>query len=260
MTSVVHFENVSVVRDGKLILDDINWDVGPDERWVIIGPNGAGKTTLLLLAAAYEHPTDGALTILGEQLGEGDVFGLRPRLGFASTAMARQIPPTETVVNVVMTAAWAVTGRWNEHYESVDEERARRVLAEWKLDRLADRRFGTLSDGEQKRTMIARAVMTDPEILLLDEPAASLDLGSREELVRLLGEFATSPTAPVIIMVTHHVEEIPPGFTHALVIAEGRIQSAGPIGSTLDSDTLSSAFGIPITVSRFAGRFAARGD
>ncbi len=260
MTSVVQFENVSVVRDGKLILDDITWAVGPDERWVIIGPNGAGKTTLLLLAAAHEHPTEGALTILGEQLGEGDVFGLRPRLGFASTAMARQIPPTETVVNVVMTAAWAVTGRWNEQYESVDEERARRVLAEWKLDRLADRRFGTLSDGEQKRTMIARAVMTDPEILLLDEPAASLDLGSREELVRLLGEFAISPTAPVIIMVTHHVEEIPPGFTHALVIAEGRIQSAGPISSTLDSDTLSATFGIPITVSRFAGRFAARGD
>ena len=260
MTSVVQFENVSVVRDGKLILDDITWTVGPDERWVIIGPNGAGKTTLLLLAAAHDHPTEGVLTILGEQLGEGDVFGLRPRLGFASTAMARQIPPTETVVNVVMTAAWAVTGRWNEQYESVDEERARRVLAEWKLDRLADRRFGTLSDGEQKRTMIARAVMTDPEILLLDEPAASLDLGSREELVQLLGEFAISPTAPVIIMVTHHVEEIPPGFTHALVIAEGRIQSAGPISSTLDSDTLSATFGIPITVSRFAGRFAARGD
>ncbi len=260
MTSVVQFENVSVVRDGHLILNDITWAVGPDERWVIIGPNGAGKTTLLLLAAAHEHPTEGVLTILGEQLGEGDVFGLRPRLGFASTAMARQIPPTETVVNVVMTAAWAVTGRWNEQYESVDEERARRVLAEWKLDRLADRRFGTLSDGEQKRTMIARAVMTDPEILLLDEPAASLDLGSREELVRLLGEFAISPTAPVIIMVTHHVEEIPPGFTHALVIAEGRIQSAGPISSTLDSDTLSATFGIPITVSRFAGRFAARGD
>lgn len=260
MKSVVQFENVSVERDGKLILDDITWAVGPDERWVIIGPNGAGKTTLLLLAAAHEHPTEGVLTILGEQLGEGDVFGLRPRLGFASTAMARQIPPTETVVNVVMTAAWAVTGRWNEQYESVDEERARRVLAEWKLDRLADRRFGTLSDGEQKRTMIARAVMTDPEILLLDEPAASLDLGSREELVRLLGEFAISPTAPIIIMVTHHVEEIPPGFTHALVIAEGRIQSAGPISSTLDSDTLSATFGIPITVSRFAGRFAARGD
>jgi iron complex transport system ATP-binding protein len=260
MTSVVQFENVSLVRDGKLILDDVTWNVGHDERWVVIGPNGAGKTSLLLLAAAHEHPTDGVLTILGEQLGDGDVFGLRPRLGFASTAMARQIPQNETVVNVVMTAAWAVTGRWNEQYESVDEERARRVLSEWKLDRLADRRFGTLSDGEQKRTMIARAVMTDPEILLLDEPAASLDLGSREELVRLLGEFATSPTAPVIIMVTHHLEEIPPGFTHALVITDGRVHSAGPISSKLDSETLSSAFGIPITVSRFAGRFAARGD
>lgn len=260
MTSVVQFQNVSVVRDGKVIVDDVTWTVGDDERWVIIGPNGAGKTTLLMLAAAHEHPTDGVVTILGEQLGEGDVFGLRPRLGFASTAMARQIPPTETVVNVVMTAAWAVTGRWNEQYESVDEERARRVLSEWKLDRLADRRFGTLSDGEQKRTMIARAVMTDPEILLLDEPAASLDLGSREELVRLLGDFANSPTAPVMIMVTHHLEEIPPGFTHALVLTDGHVHAAGPISATLDSQTLSSAFGIPITVSRFAGRFAARGD
>jgi iron complex transport system ATP-binding protein len=260
MTSVVQFQNVSVVRDGKTIVDDVTWTVNEDERWVVFGPNGAGKTTLLMLAAAYEHPTDGVVTILGENLGEEDVFGLRPRLGFASTSMARQIPPTETVVNVVMTAAWAVTGRWNEKYESVDEERARRVLSEWKLDQLADRRFGTLSDGEQKRTMIARAVMTDPEILLLDEPAASLDLGSREELVRLLGEFANSPTAPVMIMVTHHLEEIPPGFTHALVLNNGRVHAAGPISSTLDSGTLSSAFGIPITVSRFAGRFAARGD
>jgi iron complex transport system ATP-binding protein len=260
MTTVVQFQNVSVVRDGKTIVDDVTWSVKADERWVVIGPNGAGKTTLLMLAAAYEHPTDGVVTILGENLGEEDVFGLRPRLGLASTSMARQIPPTETVVNVVMTAAWAVTGRWNEQYESVDEERARRVLSEWKLEQLADRRFGTLSDGEQKRTMIARAVMTDPEILLLDEPAASLDLGSREELVRLLGEFANSPTAPVIIMVTHHLEEIPPGFTHALVLNNGRVHAAGPISSTLDSETLSSAFGIPITVSRFAGRFAARGD
>lgn len=260
MTSVVQLSSVSVVRDGKLIVDDVTWTVGHDERWVVIGPNGAGKTTLLLLASAHEHPTDGVVTILGEDLGDGDVFGLRPRLGFASTAMARQIPPTESVVNVVMTAAWAVTGRWNEHYDAVDEERARRVLSEWRLDRLADRKFGTLSDGEQKRTMIARATMTDPEILLLDEPAASLDLGSREELVRLLGEFAASPTAPVIIMVTHHLEEIPPGFTHALVMKDGRVHSAGPIGSTLDSHTLSAAFGLPITVSRFAGRFAARGD
>jgi iron complex transport system ATP-binding protein len=174
--------------------------------------------------------------------------------------MARRIPATETVVNVVMTAAWAVTGRWNEQYDVVDEDRARRVLAEWKLEHLADRTFGTLSDGEQKRTMIARAVMTDPEMLLLDEPAASLDLGSREELMRLLGDYAMSPSAPVILMVTHHVEEIPAGFTHALVLKDGRVHSAGPISTTLSSEVLSSAFGVPITVSRFAGRFAARGD
>jgi iron complex transport system ATP-binding protein len=260
MSVVVDFHSVSVVRDGNLILDDIEWAVNDDERWVIIGPNGAGKTTLLMLAAAHEHPTEGTVTVLDEVLGEGDVFGLRPRLGLASTAMARRIPPTETVVNVVMTAAWAVTGRWNEQYDVVDEDRARRVLGEWKLAHLADRTFGTLSDGEQKRTMIARAVMTDPEMLLLDEPAASLDLGSREELMHLLGDYATSPNAPVIIMVTHHVEEIPAGFTHALVMKDGRIHAAGPISTTLSSDVLSSAFGVPITVSRFAGRFAARGD
>lgn len=260
MSVVVDFHSVSVVRDGNLILDDVEWAVNDDERWVIIGPNGAGKTTLLMLAAAHEHPTEGTVTVLDEVLGEGDVFGLRPRLGLASTAMARRIPPTETVVNVVMTAAWAVTGRWNEQYDEVDEDRARRVLGEWKLAHLADRTFGTLSDGEQKRTMIARAVMTDPEMLLLDEPAASLDLGSREELMHLLGDYATSPNAPVIIMVTHHVEEIPAGFTHALVLKDGRIHAAGPISTTLSSDVLSSAFGVPITVSRFAGRFAARGD
>jgi iron complex transport system ATP-binding protein len=260
MSVVVDFRNVSVVRDGSLILDDIEWLVHADERWVIIGPNGAGKTTLLMLAAAHEHPTDGTVTVLDETLGGGDVFGLRPRLGLASAAMARQIPATETVVNVVMTAAWAVTGRWNEQYDTVDKERARRVLSEWKLDRLADRAFGTLSEGEQKRTMIARAVMTDPEVLLLDEPAASLDLGSREELMYLLGDYSTSPRAPVILMVTHHVEEIPAGFTHALVLKNGRVHAAGPIGTTLSSDVLSSAFGIPITVSRSAGRFAARGD
>ena len=260
MSAVLEFRNVSVVRDGNIIVDDVSWDVHDDERWVIIGPNGAGKISLLLLATAHEHPTDGSVRVLDEEVGASDVFGLRPRLGLASTAMARQIPLTETVVNVVMTAAWAVTGRWNEQYDAVDEARARHVLSEWKLDHLADRTFGTLSDGEQKRTMIARAVMTDPEILSLDEPAASLDLGSREELIRLLGDYASAPNSPVILMVTHHVEEIPPGFTHALVVREGSVVSAGPIESTLTSAVLSKAFGIPITVTKSGGRFSARGD
>lgn len=260
MATVSEFRDVSVVRDGHTIVSNASWLVNDNERWVIIGPNGAGKTTMLQMLAAHEHPSDGSVMVLDETLGAGDVFELRPRIGFASTALARRIPPSETVLNVVLTAAWAVTGRWNEEYEEVDVRRAHRVLREWKLDHLADRKFGTLSDGEQKRTLIARAIMTDPEILLLDEPAASLDLGAREELISLLGEFASSPVAPVIVMVTHHVEEIPEGFTHALVMSHGSIHSAGPINTTLTSEVLSSAFGLPLSVTFANGRYAARGN
>lgn len=260
MSLVSDFRNVSVVRDGNRIVSDVNWSIHDDQRWVVIGPNGAGKTTVLQMLAAQDHPTEGVVTILDERLGQGDLFELRPRIGFASTAMARRIPASETVLNVVLTAAWAVTGRWNEEYDDVDVKRAQRVLREWKLDHLEERTFGTLSDGEQKRTMIARAIMTDPEILLLDEPAASLDLGAREELVDLLGEFARSDMAPVIVMVTHHVEEIPEGFTHVLVMAQGRVHAAGPISDILTSATLTEAFGVPLTVSKIDGRYSARGS
>lgn len=260
MTLVADFRSVAVIRDGNRILNDVNWSVQDVERWVVIGPNGAGKTSLLQLLAAQDHPSEGSVSVLGEKLGQGDLFELRPRIGFASTAMAKRIPQNETVLDAVMTAAWAVTGRWNEEYEELDVRRARRVLREWKLDHLEERLFGTLSDGEQKRVMIARAIMTDPEILLLDEPAANLDLGAREELVELLGEFASSPLAPVIVMVTHHVEEIPEGFTHVLVLADGGVSAAGPIATVLNSAVLSEAFDRPLTVSKQDGRYYARGS
>jgi len=186
------------------------------------------------------------------------VFELRPRIGFASTALARRVPRDERVLDVVLTAAYSVTGRWNEQYEDLDIRRAQRVLGEWKLGHLEGRRFGELSDGEQKRVQIARAVMTDPELLLLDEPAASLDLGAREELVQLLGGYASSPFAPGIVMVTHHVEEIPRGFTHALLLSQGRAVAAGPIGEVLTSERLSETFGLSLEVSETDGRFAAR--
>ncbi|MBI5160034.1 MAG: ATP-binding cassette domain-containing protein, partial [Micrococcales bacterium] len=231
----------------------------PDERWVVLGPNGAGKTTLLQVVSATIHPSAGNATLLDSRLGQIDVFELRPRIGFASSSLARRIPPTETVLDAVMTAAYSVTGRWNEEYEDVDVRRARRVLAEWKLDHLVDRRFGSLSDGEQKRTQIARSVMTDPELLLLDEPAASLDLGAREELLQLLGNYAASPDAPAMVMVTHHVEEIPLGFTHALLLANARIRAAGPLDEVITAEHLTEVFGLPLTVTRSDdGRFTAR--
>jgi iron complex transport system ATP-binding protein len=255
---VLEFSNVSVVRGGTRILDQVNWAVGADERWVVLGPNGAGKTTLLQIAAAAMHPTSGFATLLGERLGKSDVFEIKPRIGLASSAMAKRIPADEVVLDVVLTAAYAVTGRWNEVYEDVDVNRARRVLGEWKLSAFDDRRFGTLSDGEQKRVQIARAVMADPEVLLLDEPAASLDLGSREELLQLLGGFASNPKSPAMVMVTHHVEEIPPGFSHVLLLADGAVTAAGPIHEVLTSENLTTTFGLPIELTSANGRFAAR--
>lgn len=259
MGTALLLDDVSVVRDGNRILDNVSWAVRPDERWVVLGPNGAGKTTLLQVVSATIHPSSGSATLLDSRLGQVDVFELRPRIGFASSSLARRIPPTETVLDAVMTAAYSVTGRWNEEYEDVDMRRARRVLAEWKLDHLVDRRFGSLSDGEQKRTQIARSVMTDPELLLLDEPAASLDLGAREELLQLLGNYAASPDAPAMVMVTHHVEEIPQGFTHALLIANARVRAAGPLDEVVSAENLSEVFALSLTVSRTDdGRFSAR--
>lgn len=258
MPQVLEFSDVVVRRNARNIVDRIDWSVSDEERWVVLGPNGAGKTSILQLAATLEHPTSGAVTVLDERLGRTDVFELRPRIGFASSAMAKRVPPEETVLDVVLTAAFSVLGRWTEQYETIDERRARRVLAEWRLDGLAERSFGTLSDGEQKRVQIARAVMTDPELLLLDEPTASLDLGAREELLALLGGYAQEPTTPAMIMVTHHVEEIPVGFTHVLLLREGRVVAQGPIGETLTAEALTETFGTPISLTHEHGRYAAR--
>ncbi|WP_430592998.1 ABC transporter ATP-binding protein [Humidisolicoccus flavus] len=259
MAKVLEFDGVDVDRSGKSILRGVSLSVDESERWVILGPNGAGKSTLLNLAGAAAHPTRGAVTILGERLGTTDIFELRPRIGVASTALGRRIPSNETVRNVILTAAYAVTGRWRERYDNIDELRADSVIEQWNLQTLADRTFGTLSDGEQKRVQIARAVMTDPELLLFDEPAGSLDLGAREALLESLSALAADPDAPSIVMVTHHVEEIPPGFTHVLLLSDGGISAAGPLHATLTSENLSAAFGRPLAIEERDGRFSARG-
>ena len=257
MTTVCSLQNVRVVREGRAILDGITWAVDASERWVVMGPNGAGKTTLLSLLASLLHPTSGHVEVLDEVVGKTDVFELRPRVGFASSEMARRIPGNETVLDAVLTASMAVTGRWNETYEDVDVRRATRVLGEWNLDHMADRLVGTLSDGERKRVQIARSVMTDPELLLLDEPAGSLDVGGREDVIDLLNQFAAWEGAPAMVMVTHHLEEIPPAFSHAMLLREGQMVSAGPIGEVLTSEHVSEAFGRTLTITNNHGRYQA---
>lgn len=258
MALSIKFKDVQVIREGKSIISGIDWEVRDSERWVILGPNGAGKTTLLKVAAAQIQPTTGTAEVLDQPLGGVNVFDLRTRVGFASSALISHIPNSETVLNAVMTASYAITGRWSETYEDIDERRARRVLAEWDLADYADRAVGTLSDGERKRVQLARAVMTDPELLLLDEPVASLDLGAREQTVQLLGQYAASPHAPSMVMVTHHLEEIPQGFTHALLLNEGQIVAQGAIDLVITSALISETFGFSLEVSKTNGRFQVR--
>ncbi|MFN8169934.1 MAG: ABC transporter ATP-binding protein [Candidatus Nanopelagicales bacterium] len=258
MSDVLRFLDVAVVRGGTEILRDVGWDVGEGERWVVLGPNGAGKTTLLALAATLIHPTRGSVEVLDERLGRTDVFELRPRIGLASAALAERIPPEERVSDVVVTAAYAMTGRWRERYEGGDHGRAQRLLDQLGVGHLAARTFGTLSEGERKRVQVARALMTDPELLLLDEPAAGLDLGGREDLVRRLGEIALDEDAPTTVLVTHHVEEIPVGFTHALLLRSGSVVASGELEDVLTAEHLGAAFGLPLEIERRDGRWAAR--
>jgi iron complex transport system ATP-binding protein len=249
---------VAVRRGRSTLLRRVDWQVELDERWVVLGPNGAGKTTLLRLAGAELHPTDGTVTVLGERLGRTDVFELRPRIGLCSAAVANRVPGAETVADLVVSAGYAVLGRWREDYEAQDTARAGTLLAALGVAHLADRQYATLSEGERKRVLIARALMTDPELLLLDEPAAGLDLGGREDLVARLARLAADPDAPAVVLVTHHVEEVPPGFTHALLLRDGEVVAQGLLDDVLTADTLSETFGMPLALDRIDGRFFAR--
>ncbi|MFN8183750.1 MAG: ABC transporter ATP-binding protein [Candidatus Nanopelagicales bacterium] len=257
MSDVINLVDVSVIRSGNAILSGVHWAVEEGENWVVLGPNGAGKTTVLQIAATLIHPSRGTAEVLDERLGAVDVFDLRPRIGLASSALAAQVPDGERVRNVVMTSAWAVLGRWRESYDPADEQRTRALLQAWGLTGLAEHRFGTLSEGERKRCLIARALMSDPELLLLDEPAAGLDLGGREDLLRRIDVLSGQPDAPTLVMVTHHVEEVPRGTTHVLLLREGQVVAAGPVAATLTSENVSTAFGIDVVVERHGDRWSA---
>ncbi len=254
---VVRMDGVGVRRGASTLLAGVDWRVEVDEKWVVLGPNGAGKTTLLRLAATELHPSWGTVHVLGERLGRVDVFELRARIGFSSASLASRIPGDEVVSDLVLSAGYAVLGRWREHYEDLDSARAAGLLAAFGVAGLARRSFGTLSEGERKRVLIARALMTDPELLLLDEPAAGLDLGAREDLVGRLATLALDPDAPATVLVTHHVEEIPPGFTHAMLMRDGTVVAAGLLETVLTKDNLSKTFGVDLVLRRLGERFFA---
>lgn len=258
MSAILELSNVSVRRGERVILGPLDWQVLEGQRWVILGPNGAGKTTLLQICSSLIHPTTGTIKILGEQLGRVDVFELRTRIGLTSSALVEQLPNDELVMDVVLTAAYAMLGRWQERYDLWDESRAMALLTALGVRELGDRLFGSLSEGEKKRVQIARALMADPELLLLDEPASSLDLGGREDLLKRIETFARDPLSPATVIVTHHIEEIPVGTTHALLLRNGSVISQGEVRSVITDSNLSVAYGLEISVQEEGGRFFAR--
>ena len=254
---ILRLTGVSVRRSGRTILGPIDWAVDDGERWVVVGPNGSGKTTLVHVASTYLWPTTGAVEVLGETIGRVDARELRRRVGYAGSGLEVAIDPGLSALDVVVTARHAALGPWWHEFTDADRDRARLLLTEIGAGDLESHSFGTLSTGERRRVQIARALMPDPDLLILDEPGASLDLGARETLVRDLGRLAARNEPRGLVLVTHHVEEIPPGFGHALVLGAGQAVAAGPIESTLASPVLSRAFGLPIAVERRNGRFSA---
>lgn len=255
---VLELRDVSVRRGERTILGPLTFAIRPGERWVVLGPNGAGKSTLLQILATRYFPSTGSVHVLDKEMGKVDLAELRTRIGICGALISEDIPDNEVVRDVVLTAAYAILGRWNEAYDLWDESRAVALLTTFGVRDLADRTYGTLSEGERKRVQISRALMADPELLLLDEPAAGLDLGGREDLLKRFSVFASDPLAPASILVTHHIEEIPAGTTHALILKDGGIAVSGPIGDVITSEHISAIFGLPITVVREGDRFFAR--
>ncbi len=250
---------VGLTRDGRDLLDGIDWCVDPAQRWVLLGANGSGKTSLVRIASLYEHPSRGSVEVLGERLGSTDVRRLRRRVALVSPALVDMVRPQLRAEEVVVCAKFAALEPWWHQYEVADHDRARRLLDEQGVGFAAERPFGSLSSGERQRVLLARALMSEPGLVLLDEPTSGLDLGGREELVERLDELALTPSAAPMVMVTHHVEEIPPAFTHLLALRDGRVLGSGPIDEVLDGELLSECFAMSLQLERHDdGRWSAR--
>jgi len=261
---VLRLSGVTVVREGRPILDGIDWEVGAGQRWVVLGPNGSGKSTLLQVAGARLWPTRGVVEVLGERLGRVDVRTLRARVALVSGSVIRQLRPDLTAREVVVTGRYGALEPWWHRYTDDDWATADRLLGDGGGDSggdggwIGDRAFGVISEGERQRVLLARALMGRPELLLLDEPAAGLDLGAREHLVARLAALAGDPEVPPMVLVTHHAEEIPTGTSHAALVRGGRLLAAGTLEEVLTSEAVSACFGLKVTIGRQGGRWWSR--
>jgi iron complex transport system ATP-binding protein len=251
-------DHVSLRKGDRTIVDDLTWTVSQPDRWVILGPNGSGKTSLIQLISGYDHPTTGTVDILGSRLGRVDVRRLRTRIGIASASLAQRMRPTVEAIDVVLSGRHAALETWWHDYTDADRKKARLLLEQGGFGYLADQPFGVLSEGERQQVQLARTLMGDPELVLLDEPCAGLDVGGRERFVTGLANLAASPDTPPIVFVTHHVEEVPPGFTHGLLLRTGRAVAQGPVEDVLTSANLTTAFGLDLDVRKESGRFTCR--
>lgn len=254
---VLTLTGVRLVRDNTTILDEIKWRVRPGERWVVLGPNGSGKSSLCQIVSLYLHPSAGSVTVLGEALGRVDVRTLRLRIGLTSAPLAAMIQPSLTAEQIVVAGKHAALSHWWHQYDEADWQQARRCLDRVGCADHGTQRFATLSSGERQRVLLARALMTDPGLLVLDEPTAGLDLAGREQLIQTLAGLAADPSAPALIVVTHHVDEIPPGFTHGLLLKGGRIAASGPLEQVLTAERLTACFGLPLAIERRHDRWRA---
>lgn len=251
---VIEVAGLRVEREA-LILDSIDWRVERGEHWVILGANGSGKTSLLSVLTGYLAPTAGTIRVLGETYGRADWRELRTRIGLVSSAIRQMMPGHESALNAIASGRRAMIGMWGEVGEA-ETHRARAILSEVEADYLAERPWRFLSQGERQRVLIGRALMAEPSLLILDEPCAGLDPVAREHFLGFIERLLARPSAPTLVLVTHHVEEIVPGFSHVLALRTGRVLAAGPRASVMTSATLTRAFDTPVHLSHSFGRYS----